>query len=74
LTHWVDKASPLGEERSKEVELEYQRVEHMRQNYPGELYWLNQNDEEDMHSTTPKHNKRVLLSLDDLTADQRKLI
>mmetsp|Transcript_42573 Transcript_42573/g.47591 ORF Transcript_42573/g.47591 Transcript_42573/m.47591 type:complete len:498 (+) Transcript_42573:348-1841(+) len=74
LTHWVDKASPLGEEQSKEVELEYQRVKYMRQNYQGESYWLDKKDEEDMHSITPKRNKRVLLSLDDLTAEQRKLI
>jgi hypothetical protein len=69
LTHWVDKASPLGEERSKEVELEQQRVQCMRS------HWLDEKEEEEKVYSIPKQQKqRVLLSLNDLTAEQRNLI
>ena len=46
----------------------------MQQNYQAESYWLDKNEEEDICSIIPERNKRVLLSLDDLTAEQRKLV
>jgi hypothetical protein len=76
LTHWVDKASPLGEERNKEVELEQQRVQCMW-NYYHDSSWLLDDekvDEEKVYPTPIQQKQRILLSLDDLTAEQRNLV
>lgn len=66
LTHWVDKVSGLGEERGEEVEREHQRVECMR-NFDARLCL-------DGEGHSRVNHRRVLLSLDDLTVEQRKLI
>jgi hypothetical protein len=54
LTHWVNKAAPLGDERPDQVALEHRRVAAIRE-------W-------------EQRNGKVLLSWDDLSADQRKLV
>lgn len=55
LTHWVNKAAPLGNERSDQVALEERRVAAI-------LEWQ------------AHRGKKVLLSWDDLSADQRALV
>jgi hypothetical protein len=76
LTHWDDKASPLGEERNIEVEIEQQRVQCMR-NYYHDSSWLLDDekvDEEKVYPIPMQQKQRVLLSLDDLTSEQRNLV
>ncbi len=58
LTHWVDKASPLGEERTEEAKKEKDCIDFMRH--------LQENNNE--------VEERVLLAYDELTLQQQKLV
>lgn len=58
LTHWVDKVSPLGEERSDEAVMETLRIDFMRK-------W---------QDTRSDDRDKVLLSFIDLSEEQKLLV
>lgn len=66
LTHWVDKVSGLGEEQVEEVKREQRRVECMRS--------LDACLDVGGYPRVNPRPRQVLMSLEDLTVEQRNLI